>query len=265
MAPDPLVTIVAFVWPGERRYGPEQVDVLGAMLARQMSVPYRFVVIADDPRGYQVEALATPPAALELARHRSPEQHKAGFPSSYRRLWLFSDEARQLGRRVMLIDVDVVVTGDLAPLLEPDADFVGWQPGQAWGNREGRLGGGSWLLKTGRCRQVWEDFAGQASIDAARAAGWRGSDQAWISHCLYGRVPVWPKGAGIYSIRDLTRGDRSRRTPAAPADSRLVHFNGLHKPWDAPAQIQHPWILQHWYLERLGDRDATTRRGRGAA
>lgn len=241
-----MIAIVTWLWRGERDYRAEHANVLGAMLRRHMTVPFRLICITDEPGDFDagVEALPTPPAAAALAALKTPEGGR--FPSSYRRLWLFSAEARTLAPRVLLTDIDVVVTGDLAPLVDRDDDFVGWRPGQSWGNDKHRLAGGTWLLRTGSKTAVWDDFAGPPSIAEARRAGYRGSDQAWISYKLNGTVPVWPAGSGIYSIRDMTRDDRRVRTDAPPADARVVHFNGRGKPWDGPTADQHPWVREHY-------------------
>lgn len=251
-----MITIVTCVWrSADRDYCARHAEVLGAMLARHVTQPYRYVVIADEDVGGftgAVEVLRTPPAMAALAQLRTPE--RAGFPSSYRRLWLFSDEARQLGDRILLTDVDVVVTGDWSPLWRRDEDFVGWRPGQRWGNTERRVAGGLWLLRTGTRTQVYERFRGEASTREARAAGYRGSDQAWISHMLAGDAAVWPADAGIYSIRDMTRGprprprpgDRRARTQRPPADARMVQFNGHGKPWHQRTIEQHPWVQRYW-------------------
>lgn len=178
-----------------------------------------------------VEILAMPKAAESLGRYTTPEA--PNFPSCYRRLWMFSDEARRLGERVMLVDVDMVLTGNIDHLFDRAAPFVGWKPRQSWGHGP-RLGGGMYLMTPGAHVEVFDGFKGHTSISEARAAGFRGSDQAWISHNLCGNVDFWPQESGIYSIRDLGQ--------KLPKDARLVQFNGRIKPW----QSDLPWVREHW-------------------
>ena len=109
-----------------------------------------------------------------------------------------------LGERVLLVDIDFVVIRDMAHLLDRPEDFVGWRPRALWG-RPNRIGGGMYLLRTGSRTGVYQDFKGATSIREARNAGFRGSDQAWISYKL-GRPAVWPANSGLYSIRDLRNG-----------------------------------------------------------
>lgn len=234
-----MLSIVCWLWdePGRRKYLPEHVNVLQRMFARTLSMPHRFICVADDAQGFTpaVEVVITPAPAREAGRLRSPEGSR--FPSCYRRLWTFSEDAQAaFGDLVFLTDIDIVLTADIAPLVDRTEDFVGWRPMARWGKRNDRIGGGMYLLRTGSRPKVWTEFQGAKSIARARAAGFRGSDQAWLSYCL-GQEPAWPQKCGLYSIRDLHDG----RDPL-PDDARLVQFNGPAKPWDSKIE----WVRQHW-------------------
>lgn len=243
-----MLSIVTFVWKGERDYGARHANDLKEMLDRYLRVPFGLTVIADDPndRSYRDDicVVPLPDEAKPLAELRSPEGSR--FPSSYRRLWLFSEAARWLGPRIILTDVDVVVTGDWSHLVQDPSDFVGWRPRMRWGG-ENRLAGGMWYLRTGTRTEVWKEFVKDphAAIAKARAAGFRGSDQAWISYMLTDSAATWPAGAGIYSVRDFTR-DPEEVIPDIPADACVVHFNGNVKPWMPEARVRHPWIDRFW-------------------
>jgi hypothetical protein len=252
------LTVVTWVWRGERAYDLSHAAALATTIRRHYPHPLRFVAISDEPRPVvdTIEVMQTPPAARELASLKTPE--KANFPSSYRRLWLFSEEAARLfPGRVLLTDVDAVATGNWAPLLNVagNPDFVGWKPRQKWGG-EGRVAGGMWLLRTGTRTGVYEDFVVNPAraIEAARAAGFRGSDQAWLSYKLAATAPVWAAGSGVYSVRDFLERDANGRPvrhgtiqrTTLPSDARVVHFNGHVKPWHAEARRLHPWLSEHW-------------------
>lgn len=231
-----MISVVAWLWrDGGRDFRADHVNSLARAFKSKCTIAHRFICIADSPEGLAapVEYVETPAAARRLAALRTPEGER--FPSCFRRLWMFSPDARALGARVLLVDIDLVVTADPAPLFDYDHDFVGWRPRMKWGNNQ-RIGGGLYLLKTGRRAFVWETFNGAESIAAARRAGFRGSDQAWMSHCLADNF-VWPASAGIYSIRDLREG----RLPLPP-DARLVQFNGPRKPWTSTLS----WVKDHW-------------------
>ena len=217
---------------GDRPYAPEHVNALRIAVARHLPLPHRFICVADSYEGFdaEVEVILTPPEAKEIGELRSPEGGR--FPSCYRRLWNFSEGAKVFGDRILCTDVDWVPTGDLAPLFDRTEDFVGWRPLKCWGKNM-RLGGGVYLLTPGTRTEVWSTFRGPPSIAEARRAGFRGSDQAWISYKLGGTAAVYGRDAGIYSIRDLDNGQQP-----LPTDARMVHFNGHQKMWTSPL----PWV-----------------------
>jgi len=103
------VTIACWIWDeGFRSYLPSHVNTLQCMIARHMSIPHRFVCISDTAAGFSnaVDVIKTPPEAVELGKLRTPEGIR--FPSCYRRLWMFSEAAKILGDRVLLIDVELI-------------------------------------------------------------------------------------------------------------------------------------------------------------
>lgn len=241
------VSIVCWLWNGtglgDRPYEPAHVNTLRRAVGRHLSLPHRFICVADSAEGFdpEVEVFITPPEAKKVGELRTPEGGR--FPSCYRRLWNFSPAATVLGDKLFCVDIDWVPVRDLAPLFARDEDFVGWRPYRDWGHKV-RFGGGSYLLRAGKRPDVWNNFRGADSINKARRAGYRGSDQAWISYMLAGREPYFGREAGIYSIRDM-KGPRSI-TPSEhelPADARLVHFNGPVKPWTSQLE----WVKEHWH------------------
>lgn len=238
-----MKTICTWLWnDGSTRSGcfaPVHVNVLQRMFARHLPEAHRFVCITDYKDGFDpaVEVMSTPSAAQAVGHLRSPEGGR--FPSCYRRLWMFSDEARCLGERVLLVDIDLVVVNDLRPIFDRKEDFVGWRPFRDWGNQL-RFGGGIYLLTPGTRTHVWTDFDGAPAIARARQAGFRGSDQAWLSYKLGPTEPYWGRESGIYSVRDF-RLDLDK----CPADARLIQCNGPVKPWMAGGQ-QVAWIKENW-------------------
>ena len=229
------VSVVAWMWGGSRTYKPQYVNVLASMFSRHLSLPHDFVCVTDSPASAfskGVRVVPMPPAAQALGNLKTPEG--GIFPSCYRRLWMFSDEARMLGDRLLLVDVDMVLMGNIDHLFDETENFVGWRPRKSWGASK-RVGGGIYLLTAGSMTHVYDDFKGEESIRQARNAGHRGSDQAWMSYKLGRDATVWGADSGIYSVRDF------RLRP--PADARLVQFNGQTKPWD---RYKHHWKARHW-------------------
>lgn len=242
-----MLSVVVWKWSGinlsRREFLPEHVNTQRRNFARHLSIPHRFICVTDEPTGLdpEVEFFKTPAAALEAGQVQTPEAGR--FPSCYRRLWNFSAAARALGERLLCVDIDAIAVSDLTPLLDRQEQFVGWRPLMKWGALD-RIGGGLYLLESGSRTEVWERFAGGQHTKTARLAGYRGSDQAWMSYCLGKDVAVWPPGSGLYSIRDLST-DRLQCNggKALPADARLVQFNGPVKPWDSAL----PWVRADWH------------------
>lgn len=235
-----MIAVCCFQWNnGFREYLPKYVNILAASVRRNLSLPHRFICITDETEGFSddVTVMPLPEEARPLVKLKNPTGER--FPSSYRRMWLFSEAAKALGSRIMLLDIDCVITRSLDPLFEPDEDFIGWRPNYNWGNGH-RIGGGTWLLKAGTRTEVWDRISKNPAgvIAEAKAAGFNGSDQAAMSY-LMPDCKVWPKNAGIYQSQDIRAG----AFRVLPADARIVHFNGGKKAWG----MKHiPWIKEHW-------------------
>lgn len=234
---EPL-TVICWKWRqrGYRKiYGAAHVNVLARMVARHYPHPHRFVCITDDPAGVECE---TYPLWDDLSTIKN--QCGAHLPSCYRRLRLFSEEMGAVfGPRMVSIDLDCVVTGDLTPLWNRPDSFVGWGlPGTI---HERVYNGSMWLLRAGAHTPVWDWFDPEGSPLMAREMGYMGSDQAWMSFCL-GRRAAWQHADGVYSWpRDLKKAGG-----ALPDDARIVFFHGRDLPWARVLARRHPWIAEHW-------------------
>jgi hypothetical protein len=219
---------VCFLWnTGYRHYTPEHVNILAHALKFWDAEPHRFICVTNTKGAFssEVEVIKTPKAAERLGSIEAPQGKS--FPSSYRRLWCFSEEATCLGDEIMLLDIDAMIVGDMAPLWEIESDFVGWRPMSIWG-REDRIGGGTWRHRTGTLTWLWDRFNTDTHklIQETREQGWTGSDQAILSRFLNKKYPQWPQMCGIYGSQD---GVFQWDIP--PKDAIIVHFNGAEKAW----------------------------------
>lgn len=221
--------------------------MLWAMAARHLPIPHQFVCITDDAEGLdpRIEAVPMPqhtfdelvnPHQFKYDRARSWGEKKY-FPSCYRRLWMFSGEAKALGERVLALDVDVVVTGSLLPLVDRDETFVGWCDER---NTKPRVAGGAYLLTTGAHTDVWTDFWPATSPQIAADAGYSGSDQAWMSYKLQGIGGRWGRADGLSKITWLD-GEPDEET-------RLVFTAGHSPPWSRDVQRRYGWLMKFWTL-----------------
>jgi hypothetical protein len=204
------------------------------MVARHYAAPHRFICVTTTPAGIDPSVEIIPDRA-DFADVPSP--HGARMPSCYRRLRLFEpDAAETFGERIVSLDLDCVITGDLRPVWDRPEDFIIWRdPIQ----RDGYCGS-MFALRAGARPQVWRQFDPTLSPRESLGAGHRGSDQGWIRYCLGSHEATWDRADGVYSYRrDLASGAKP-----LPADARIIMFHGRRKPWDEAGRID--WIRQHW-------------------
>jgi len=219
-----MLTFVTFFWrePGfHTTYTDEHVRRWSAMVDKHYRKPHRRVVVTSVVGDYGDTAVVAddnPWAAL-----RSPEG--GGFPTCYRRLRVWGRDAAQVfGDRIVVMDLDCAVVADLAPVVDRPEPVVMLRDAVF----PTQYNGGMMLLTAGARPDVLERFDGLASIEAAKRAGFRGSDQAWISYAL---GPNLPTLAGVHSWkRDLKRG---LPTP----ETRVVMFHGRDKPWHSAVPV----------------------------
>lgn len=226
-----MITFVTWKWstPGYRStFGPNAVNTMRRMLARHYPEPHRFCCVTNDAKGIDAD--------IEIVPDREdwasvPSPHGNGNPTCFRRLRLFAPDAREtFGDRVVSIDLDCVITGDLRPLFDRGEDFVAWQDAM----HPRQMNGSLWKLRTGAHPEVWEQFNRNAPVKAL-AAGFVGSDQGWISYCLQG-TPRWTREDGVLSFRvDCKNG--------LPAGARLVAMHGKTDPWSVGVPA---WIAEHY-------------------
>ena len=234
-----MISFVTFKWatPGYRStFAASHVNTLRRMVERHYPKTHEFVCVTDDfagldPQIKQVRLWDTHADVL------SP--HSSRFPSCYRRLRLFAPEAAELiGERMVMLDLDAVIVGDIRPLIDRPEDFVAWS---------GTTRGGGYncslvLLRAGSRTRVWEEFNPTQSPRLAHSAGYVGSDQGWISYCLgKDAEQKFSKKDGVYSYRLDILPARGR----LPDDARIVFWNGQEDPWSEESQ-KLAWVRHHY-------------------
>lgn len=239
MRPD---TVVCWRWapiPGYRSaFGPETVNTLRAMVARWYPSLKRFICVTDSAAGIDPRVEVVP---LWEEFGALPSPHGGNNPSCYRRLRMFHPDAAQwFGKRFVSLDLDCVVTGDLTPLWDRPEDVV------LYGDTNPRThyNGSMMLVAAGSRPMVWNEFDPCMSPQKARTAGFWGSDQAWLSYILGGKEAKWTRRDGVYSFRNELSAQKS-----LPADARIVIFHGHTDPWASYAQLNYPWVREHYRAE----------------
>lgn len=226
-----------------RVYEAEHVNVMAAMIARNLKSQHRIICVTDNPEGIGVET-------FELWDDHSKLNNatKSYLPSCYRRLKLYDQKTQRrlginVGDRIVGIDLDTIVTGGLDDLFLTMGDYVGWE---MIGGRKGRVFNGSLQMfnSDGALQFIWDEFKGNESRIEAANNGYHGSDQAWLSYKLVGRDgSVGLRHPAITSY-PLQARIQNRVTPK----SALCFFHGLFKPWDPEVKQQTPWVLDYWRM-----------------
>jgi hypothetical protein len=235
-----VLTVVTFKWkapPGYRStFTGKQVDTLRRMVKRNFPHPHRFVCITDDASSITEPDVEIFELWPDLGNIANPSGRKN--PSCYRRLRVFAKNAGEwLGERFVVLDLDVVITGDLSPLWLRSDPFIIWKS-QTAGNF---YNGSMFMLDAGARPRVWEDFDPVISPRLTKQAHLYGSDQAWIAYALGGRESTWGPEDGVYSMRNNVAPGGGK----LPENARIVFFHGRGDPWE-PAQQKLPWVAKNY-------------------
>lgn len=235
-----MLTFVTWFWaakPGYRStFDADCVNNLFRMVDRHYQAPHRNICVTNLPKGID--------ASIEIVPDREdfkemPNPNGSHNPSCYRRLRAFAPDAGEVfGERLVSLDLDVVIVGDLMPLFDRPEDFIIW--GQSDFPRRQFYNGSLWMLRTGTRTKVWTEFDRHAPLKAAKR-GHKGSDQGWLSYVLGPHEAKWGEQDGIYSYRVHV----APRGNVLPENARLIAFHGRTDPWDYNMQ-QVPWIREHY-------------------
>lgn len=244
------LTVVLWKWsqPDARViYRSEHVNTIAEQLRRNLrSLPHRIVCVTDNPAG-----LKGLDAVYPLWPDCGDMENASGgkLPSCYRRLKLY-DPATQAslgiseGSQVLSLDVDSAIIGDLSKLLQECNGwrFMGWaRPGD---KHETVFNGSFQLFHAGDLSEIWTEFHRdpKAAAQEANKAGFKGSDQAWLSYNLVGK----PKCSGLTYPTLASYPMNVNQLRMLDAKVRIVFFHGKLKPWDRQALRQSSWLQRYW-------------------
>lgn len=246
---EPL-SIVTFKW-GDK-YGLRHVDVLFNMLERNLTIPWRAVLVTDKPdedfralEGWGSRSVKVVPLWDDMK-----EAKLCGV-----RLRAFApDMEKTLGSRFAWVDLDVVVTGNV------DHIFGRTEPFIALSTPAGPLyyNGSLVMMDAGARRRVHDLWTPEGYARMPRHYARLGmeaggqSDEGWMTYVLgpnEARFNASP-GVGFGEHRDgiyYFRKDLARGRNPLPADARLVVMNGRAFDPSFPAiQERCPWVKEHW-------------------
>lgn len=191
------------------KYGPVYVNRLAGMARRHTTRPLRVVCFTDDARGLDADIEAQP----------LPVDGLIGW---WNKVALFGETLPGVTGRVLYLDLDVVITGSLDPLLDHAGAFVIMDNGYVPGFNSSVM-----LFDVGAQPHVWQQFS---VAETERIDG----DQDWMALTIPD-AELWPDAWCVTY--------RLRAAEGPPRDTKVVVFSGRPNPDEYPAA----WIRDYWY------------------
>ena len=237
-----VVNVLCMKWG--TKYPADYVNRLYSMVARNIRRPFRFVCLTDDNSDLSenIEFFPLPELSVNLS---GPER-------GWNKLSVFSQELYDLKGKVLCLDLDLIITGDLDDLFDyPGAVMII----KDWVKRDGTGNSSVYRFEVGAHPEVLSEF--EASFEKIKAV-YR-NEQEYLSAILMQKnaLVYWPdKWCRSFKRHCLRPWSFfiSRETKI-PADARVIVFHGKPDPHDAiggesgkwyrrfkPAT----WINEHW-------------------
>jgi hypothetical protein len=233
-----------------RKYGPDYVNRLYAMVRRHLSGDFSFVCLTDDSEGIraEVQCLPIPPLDLEVP---------SGQPDrAWKKLTTFEQNLHGLHGTALFLDLDVVVVGSLDAFFEQPGEFlIIHDYARPW--RTERITGNSsvYRFELGAHADVLAYF--RANMDAVQAK-FR-NEQAYLSDFLHaqGKLEYWPDAwCPSFKYHGIPAWPTNYwQEPFVPDGARIVVFHGECNPPDALAGRRNRafrfirparWIARYW-------------------
>ena len=192
-----MLTVACVLSEGPKRtYDHTHVERLMRLVKGQLTQPYRFLCLTNDDR--------VPCESLSLVKD---------WPGWWSKVELFCPDLFKMNERILYLDLDVTITGNLDDLANYSAPFVICRD----------------FLKLGFNSSVMAWDAGYADTiytlfndDVMERLN---GDQNWIQEVLPDTA-VFPKRWCISYKRSLVEG--------RPTDMRVLVYHGDPKPWEVP-------------------------------
>jgi hypothetical protein len=211
--------VATFVWGA--KYGPEYVERLKRAVQRNVGLNSGIYFTAFDMTG---DPLTEIPGCFARLRLFDPKWYR--------------ERGLRKGDRVLVLDLDLIVTACLEPLFEDDAPFRILQGVNS--SNPCKFNGSVWRLDLGYRPDVWTTFSGEAA--AALPYDSFPDDQQWLFHMMPDAAAFGPE-SGVFAFQKpgWPKGE------ALPLNARIVAFPG----WRDPSKFTHlPWVRQHWLREK---------------
>lgn len=214
-------TVICMKW-GDK-FGADYVNRLYAMVQANLTLPHRFVCFTDKSEGLAdgIDVQPLPELPLDAAL---PER-------GWRKLTVFQPDLAKLEGRVLFLDLDVILLGNIDAFFAEEGDFLIIKD---WDFPEGIIGNSSvFRFEAGQHSEVLSYF--MENGDAVRQA--HRNEQAYLSHKVHesGRLRYWPDAWCVSFKRHCLHPFPLNyfKEPKLPTDAKILIFHGRPTPVQA--------------------------------
>lgn len=158
------------------------------------------------------------------------------------RVYMFSPEAGLENRQVLCLDLDVIIVGDMDPIMKYRGRFCArskFKPGETH-----KLDGDVMSFRAGQETSMlfFDPFI--ANVEKAVAMT-QGRERYWVRHVADRFAERWENVApgSVLSYKRHLRGRKS-----LPKGAAIVSCHGTPRPH----QINEPWIKRYWGTQKAG-------------
>ena len=251
----PKLNIICYRWG--TKYGVEYVNTLYAMVKRNLSYPFTFHCITDDPSGL----------APAIVVHSLPE---TGVTGIWQKLMTFEENFLGLkGEWVVSLDLDIVIVDSLDFLVEqPDKDFLiarNWSK-DAKAGTGARASGSVYRLKVGSHAFIWDnliaDFSGAVDLYHGKnrdigEQNWLDAHIAEFDYFNAGKVVSFKRHCKAKGHKILGFNTARLGVATLPPGAAIVSFHGDPLPPDVMNEYfggwrRAPFVRDHWTTDGIG-------------
>lgn len=226
-----IVNIVCMKWG--TMYGPEYVNRLYGMVARNLHRPFQFYCITDQNRGIRQEVLCR-----ELPDFTPPPIARG----PWRKLLMFQRNLFDISGKTMFLDLDIVIVGpldrffDFSDKFAVRHEFDKKKENEPYGNTS------MYVFEAGSCPEIYEEYLKDpVSIHKKYYT----AEQEYVTRTLYGsgKLEFLPN-TWIVSFKEHCLPPLPQRwwkSAELPQGASILAFHGRPLPEDA---IKGEWPLQ---------------------
>ncbi|HRO15954.1 MAG TPA: glycosyl transferase [Paracoccus sp. (in: a-proteobacteria)] len=221
---DAIKQIICIKWG--TFYGPEYVNRLRGMIARNITPPFRLICFTDDGIGLHPDIVVRP---LPEFDYQAPVNTIGKWPKS--RLW---GDLGDITGTVLFLDLDVVIVGNLDDFFtfgDPDDTVLATNPNTPLRKRSGQTS--VYRMRVGKLAPLQAMF----KADPQEIADKFRFEQRFVTHNAPGGVKFWPQRWVVHFRRHCVPPMPLRWwvPPRIPKGAKIVIFPGSLNPPDAIA------------------------------